>query len=67
MKIETIISDRDQLKLEVAILECESPKGIVQISHGMSEHKERYYPFMEYLKKITLSLSFMIIEDMEIV
>lgn len=51
MKIETIISDRDQLKLEVAILECETPKGIVQISHGMSEHKERYYPFMEYLKK----------------
>lgn len=51
MKIETIISDRDQLKLEVAILECEAPKGIVQISHGMSEHKERYYPFMEYLKK----------------
>lgn len=51
MKIETIISDRDQLKLEVAILECESPKGIVQISHGMSEHKERYYPFMEYLKQ----------------
>lgn len=51
MKIETIISDRDQLKLEVAILECEAPKGIVQISHGMSEHKERYYPFMEYLKQ----------------
>ncbi len=51
MKIETIISDRDQLKLEVAILECEAPKGIVQISHGMSEHKERYYPLMEYLKQ----------------
>ena len=25
-------------------------KGVVQISHGMSEHKERYYDFMEYLK-----------------
>lgn len=24
-------------------------KGIVQISHGMAEHKERYYPFMEFL------------------
>lgn len=25
------------------------PIGIVQISHGMKEHKERYYDFMEYL------------------
>lgn len=24
-------------------------KGVVQISHGMAEHKERYLPFMEYL------------------
>ena len=24
-------------------------KGIVQLVHGMSEHKERYIPFMEYL------------------
>lgn len=24
-------------------------KGVVQISHGMCEHKERYLPFMEYL------------------
>ena len=23
--------------------------GIVQIVHGMNEHKERYYPFMDYL------------------
>ena len=26
-----------------------SPKGIVQISHGMCEHKERYIPLMEFL------------------
>ena len=26
-----------------------SPKGILQIVHGMAEHKERYIPFMEYL------------------
>lgn len=27
----------------------ETPKGIVQLVHGMCEHKERYEPFMEYL------------------
>lgn len=26
-----------------------SPKAIVQIFHGMGEHKERYIPFMEFL------------------
>lgn len=25
------------------------PKGIIQIVHGMVEHKERYYPFMEWM------------------
>lgn len=25
------------------------PRAIVQLVHGMSEHKERYIPFMEYL------------------
>ena len=25
------------------------PKGIVQIAHGMCEHKERYIPLMEFL------------------
>lgn len=51
MKIEKIKSNQDNLELELAILECDNPKGIVQISHGMSEHKERYYPFMEFLKE----------------
>lgn len=23
--------------------------GVVQIVHGLNEHKERYYPFMDYL------------------
>lgn len=27
----------------------ENAKAVIQISHGMAEHKERYYPFMEYL------------------
>ena len=52
MQIENIISEKDCLQLEVAILEPkEKPKGIVQLSHGMSEHKERYYEFMKYLSE----------------
>ncbi|MFR7544806.1 MAG: alpha/beta fold hydrolase [Clostridia bacterium] len=52
MQIENIISEKDCLQLEVAILEPkEKTKGIVQISHGMSEHKERYYEFMKYLSE----------------
>lgn len=38
--------------LQIAMLISEpagEPKGIVQIVHGMCEHKERYIPFMEYL------------------
>lgn len=52
MKIENqkIKSDQDGLELEMSIIKPEGEvKGIVQISHGMAEHKERYYPFMEYL------------------
>lgn len=45
-----IKSKQDRLELQVAIIKPEGEiKGIVQISHGMAEHKERYYPFMEYL------------------
>lgn len=51
MKIEKIKSKKDNLEIELAISEPSSiePKGIVQISHGMAEHKERYFDFMEYL------------------
>ena len=38
--------------LEISVLTChpgESAKGIVQLVHGMCEHKERYVPFMEFL------------------
>lgn len=43
-------SKQDGLELELAIMEPSSnPIGIVQLVHGMSEHKERYYDFMNYL------------------
>lgn len=45
-----IVSNIDGLELDFLCLIPEgTPKGIVQIHHGMSEHKERYLPFMEYL------------------
>ena len=50
MMNKKIKSKRDGLELELAIMEPSSnPIGIVQLVHGMSEHKERYYDFMNYL------------------
>ena len=44
------ISDFDKLVIS-AVLAVPSGdiNGIVQLVHGMNEHKERYYPFMDYL------------------
>ena len=45
-----LTSKQDELKLHVLLMEPEqSPKGIVQICHGMAEHKERYEPLMQML------------------
>lgn len=50
---ETFHSQADGLEISVLALlpdgEKEEYRGIVQLVHGMSEHKERYLPFMEYL------------------
>lgn len=39
--------------LPISIIEVHSkeaaPKGIIQIVHGMCEHKERYIPFMDFM------------------
>ena len=45
----TLSSEQDGLELSLLLLSSDVPKGIVQFSHGMSEHKERYLPFMEFL------------------
>ena len=44
-------SEADGLRISVlAVLPDEKPyRGVVQLVHGMSEYKERYLPFMEYL------------------
>ena len=50
MNSDSVISPVDGLKLSLIYSEpSEAPKGIVQIAHGMCEHKERYIPLMEYL------------------
>ena len=44
MRIEKILSEFDGLGLEIAVIVPEgNPKGVIQFSHGMAEHKERYY------------------------
>ncbi len=45
-------SNFDGLPLHGFIIEPdETPKGIVQLVHGMTEHKERYQDFAEFLAK----------------
>lgn len=48
----TFISFQDQLPIHALVMKPETPvKAVVQLVHGMSEHKERYVPFMEYVCK----------------
>ena len=50
MKSLTLPASADDLDLAVlASVPDEAPRGIVQLVHGMCEHKERYIPFMEWL------------------
>ena len=43
-------SPADGLELRVIVMIPDnSARGIVQISHGMAEHKERYFEYMEFL------------------
>lgn len=44
----TIKSNRDNLELGVSIRIPEHPTGILQLVHGMAEHRERYHDFMNY-------------------
>ncbi len=50
MEKEIIVSDCDNTSLDVSyITPIGDPKGIVFISHGMAEHKERYFDFLIFL------------------
>ena len=42
MKKKLLLSNCDNLNLEVVIMESKKEaKAIIQVSHGMAEHKER--------------------------
>ena len=46
----TLKSNTDGLPLSVCeVFPDGTPRALVQFSHGMAEHKERYLPFMEFL------------------
>ena len=46
----TVVSDYDGLPLKGIVYEPENtPKGIVQLVHGMCEYKKRYEEFMQFL------------------
>lgn len=45
----TLTSGSDGLELSVAAVSPDKPVAVVQLVHGMCEHKERYYPLMRYL------------------
>lgn len=50
MKKTAIASPAGDIQLSLIYCTPKSePKGIVQIAHGMCEHKERYIPLMEFL------------------
>ena len=43
-------SDVDKQEIDCMSVLPDGPiKGVVQMVHGMCEHKERYYDFLEYL------------------
>ena len=48
---KTMLSSEENYSLSLSVFESESEQaaGVVQIVHGMEEHKERYYDFARYL------------------
>ena len=47
---EITLKGRDSRDLHLALFEAKgTPKAIIQVVHGMMEHKERYFDFAEYL------------------
>ena len=56
MKYESSFkSEADGLEISImAVLPDQKPyRAVIQLVHGMSEHKERYLPFMKFLVKNT--------------
>ena len=52
METFTVPGAADGVQLSTLIIAPESPKAVLQLVHGMAEHKERYIPFMNYLSEM---------------
>lgn len=48
---EFSINSFDNLPLSMASFDIHNPKAVIQIIHGLKEHKKRYYDFADYLNK----------------
>lgn len=46
-----VLNSADNYALSLAVFADANAKAVVQIVHGMQEHKERYYQFAEFLLK----------------
>ena len=46
---EITLQARDGYALSLAVFESKKAAATIQMVHGMEEHKERYYPFCEFL------------------
>ena len=52
METVTVPGASDSVLLSTLVIAPESPKAVLQLVHGMAEHKERYIPFMSYLAEM---------------
>ena len=52
METFTVPGAADGVRLSTLVIAPESPKAVLQLVHGMAEHKERYIPFMNYLSEM---------------
>ena len=51
--METVLipGSSENIQLSTLVIAPEQPKAVLQLVHGMAEHKERYIPFMNYLSE----------------
>ena len=52
METFTVPGASDGVQLSTLLIAPEAPKAVLQLVHGMAEHKERYIPFMNYLSEM---------------
>ena len=51
METFTVPGAADGVQLSTLVIAPERPKAVLQLVHGMAEHKERYIPVMNYLSE----------------